>query len=670
MGDKAQARAMAKQAGVPVVPGSDGPLEGVDEAQALADTIGYPVMIKAAAGGGGRGMRIVRARDDARPGLRHAARRRPAQAFGDLGALPREVRRGAAPRRGADPGRPERHPRAPGRARLLGAAPAPEAPRGDAPPRPSPTETRARPLQGRAHRRQRASTTCRRARSSSSWRATARFYFIEMNTRIQVEHPVTEMVTGIDLVQRADPHRRGRAARLQAGRRRSSAATPSSAASTPRIRSTSCPRPGTVDGVAAARGPRRARRQPPHAGSGRAAVLRLADRQDHRPRPRPRRGHRPHAAGARRDASWKASRPPSPTTRSSWPTPPSSPESTAAPSRSRPLTAAATVTLPTPLYVILDRGSRRRAGSRPTLSTPCSRAAAASSSCARRPCRSATLYPARARAPAPLPGGGLSLHRQRPRGPGPGRRGRRRPRGAGRPAGARGATAPAPGHDPRRLDPRREPGAPRAGRRRRLRRGRQHVSPRAASPASSSSARISSGACARRSRCRSSPSEASPWTMSRRSSGPAPTPSPSSRPSAPLPIPRRPRGASSRRFARPARAPPGERHTAGRRSRSVLLPAAVFAIAFVTFLPGLSGRLAQLGRRRQLSPEPRLPRARLGEPALDVHHDPPGALDPAHVADPGRQLRARRHERRGAITWSTWCSTRRTPCCSTSPRAG
>ena len=63
MGDKAQARAMAKQAGAPVVPGSEGPLEGVDEAQALADTIGYPVVVKAAAGGGGRGMRIVRARD-------------------------------------------------------------------------------------------------------------------------------------------------------------------------------------------------------------------------------------------------------------------------------------------------------------------------------------------------------------------------------------------------------------------------------------------------------------------------------------------------------------------------------------------------------------------------------------------------------------------------------
>ncbi len=63
MGDKAQAREMAKQAGAPVVPGSEGPLGGVDEAQALADSMGYPIIVKAAAGGGGRGMRIVRERE-------------------------------------------------------------------------------------------------------------------------------------------------------------------------------------------------------------------------------------------------------------------------------------------------------------------------------------------------------------------------------------------------------------------------------------------------------------------------------------------------------------------------------------------------------------------------------------------------------------------------------
>src|SRR5262249_48090837 len=81
MGDKAQARAMAKQAGAPVVPGSEGPLEGVDEAQALADIIGYPVIVKAAAGGGGRGMRTVRARAG-RPRASAACEAEGPRAFG------------------------------------------------------------------------------------------------------------------------------------------------------------------------------------------------------------------------------------------------------------------------------------------------------------------------------------------------------------------------------------------------------------------------------------------------------------------------------------------------------------------------------------------------------------------------------------------------------------
>ncbi len=129
MGDKAQARTMAKQAGAPVVPGSEGPLDGPDEAEALADDIGYPVMVKAAAGGGGRGMRIVRDAASPGPRLRHlpggGGRR-----LRRLGALPREVRRGSPPRRGPGARRQERHARAPRRARLLGPAAAPEAPRG------------------------------------------------------------------------------------------------------------------------------------------------------------------------------------------------------------------------------------------------------------------------------------------------------------------------------------------------------------------------------------------------------------------------------------------------------------------------------------------------------------------------------------------------------------
>src|SRR3989441_8221677 len=65
MGDKAQARQLAKQAGVPVVPGSELPLKDAAEAVEVADRIGYPIIFKAAAGGGGRGMRIVRRREDA-----------------------------------------------------------------------------------------------------------------------------------------------------------------------------------------------------------------------------------------------------------------------------------------------------------------------------------------------------------------------------------------------------------------------------------------------------------------------------------------------------------------------------------------------------------------------------------------------------------------------------
>src|SRR5256885_4213399 len=81
MGDKARARRVMKKAGVPILPGSDGPIESEDKALKLAKDIGYPVIVKATAGGGGRGMRVVRAPAE----LSHAvktAQREAEAAFG------------------------------------------------------------------------------------------------------------------------------------------------------------------------------------------------------------------------------------------------------------------------------------------------------------------------------------------------------------------------------------------------------------------------------------------------------------------------------------------------------------------------------------------------------------------------------------------------------------
>src|SRR5439155_12484371 len=82
LGDKVAARALARSAGVPIVPGSDGPVEDEGQAVTVAQAIGYPIMIKAAAGGGGRGMRIARNEPSLITGY-HAAKSEAQAAFGD-----------------------------------------------------------------------------------------------------------------------------------------------------------------------------------------------------------------------------------------------------------------------------------------------------------------------------------------------------------------------------------------------------------------------------------------------------------------------------------------------------------------------------------------------------------------------------------------------------------
>ena len=114
MGDKARARRVMKKAGVPILPGSDGPIDSEEKALKIAKEIGFPVIVKATAGGGGRGMRVVRAPGElvscgedgpARSRSRVRRRRR----------VHREVRRVSAAHRVPDSRRPARQCRAPGR---------------------------------------------------------------------------------------------------------------------------------------------------------------------------------------------------------------------------------------------------------------------------------------------------------------------------------------------------------------------------------------------------------------------------------------------------------------------------------------------------------------------------------------------------------------------------
>ena len=198
MGDKAQARQTAAAAGVPVLPGSREPLEDLAEAHRVAEEVGYPIILKAAAGGGGRGMRIVQerqaldsqfvtARHEAEKGFGSSAvylekylvepRHIEFQVFGDkagkaiqLGERECSIQR--------------RHQK------LLEEAPSPALS----------DDLRAR--MGEAAVRLTAAAEYENAGTVEFLLDhDGGFYFMEMNTRIQVEHPVTEMVTGLDLVK-------------------------------------------------------------------------------------------------------------------------------------------------------------------------------------------------------------------------------------------------------------------------------------------------------------------------------------------------------------------------------------------------------------------------------------------------------------------------------------
>ncbi len=198
MGDKANARRLALEAGVPVLPGSTDPLPSADEAKQLAEEVGYPVILKAAAGGGGRGMRIVEEPEDIERQFKTASVE-ASRAFGDgsmyLEKYLREPRHVEFQIFGDSEGTivhlGERECSIQRRHQKLIEE--------------SPSVAVDQPLRDRM-----GDAAIALARAASYENAgtveflldqDGSFYFMEMNTRIQVEHPVTEMVLGIDLVK-------------------------------------------------------------------------------------------------------------------------------------------------------------------------------------------------------------------------------------------------------------------------------------------------------------------------------------------------------------------------------------------------------------------------------------------------------------------------------------
>jgi acetyl-CoA carboxylase biotin carboxylase subunit len=198
LGDKARARKAMKKAGLPMLPGSDGPVEDEDQAAKVAKEIGYPVIIKAVAGGGGRGMRIVREATDL-PNLLRTAQREAEAAFGNGDVYiekylenPRHIEfqiigdhHGNIVHLGERECSIQRRHQ-----KLLEESPSPA-------------------LTDRVRRRM-GSLVVDAAKAVQYTNAGTfeflmdgdnKFYYMETNTRLQVEHPVTEMVTGIDIVK-------------------------------------------------------------------------------------------------------------------------------------------------------------------------------------------------------------------------------------------------------------------------------------------------------------------------------------------------------------------------------------------------------------------------------------------------------------------------------------
>jgi acetyl-CoA carboxylase, biotin carboxylase subunit len=198
LGDKARARRAMKKAGVPILPGSDGPVEGEEKALKVARDLGFPVIIKAVAGGGGRGMRVIREPGELAKNLKTAQREAEA-AFG-VGDVyiekyverPRHIEfqvlgdhHGAVIHLGERECSIQRRHQ-----KLLEEGPSVAV-----------TEKMRRKLGGVVVDAARAVQYTNAGTFEFLLDDKGNFYFLEVNTRIQVEHPVTEFITGIDIVK-------------------------------------------------------------------------------------------------------------------------------------------------------------------------------------------------------------------------------------------------------------------------------------------------------------------------------------------------------------------------------------------------------------------------------------------------------------------------------------
>lgn len=197
MGDKSTAKDTMRQAGVPVIPGTDGLVESEAEALKTAEAIGYPVLVKATAGGGGKGIRIVHNSEELIKSIRTARQEAEAN-FGDAGVYlekylqnPRHVevqiladQHGNVIHLGERDCSVQRRMQ-----KLIEEAPSPA------------VDEVLREKMGQAAVRAARSVDYEGAGTVEFLLEDGNFYFIEMNTRIQVEHPVTEMVTGLDLIK-------------------------------------------------------------------------------------------------------------------------------------------------------------------------------------------------------------------------------------------------------------------------------------------------------------------------------------------------------------------------------------------------------------------------------------------------------------------------------------